>query len=136
MLASQFAQSFPQLYEFLIDKDKLDLRVQEMVAGEPTNRPLSRLLYSPGPRPNPDAVAWHETVNSHLMRSTAHPETMRESVSMAYDMVFNAWTFQAERAFHGLASYIKCVPGFSDLLLDDRIILLKQGRVEALNILK
>ena len=50
-------------------------------------------------------------------------------------IVFRRWSTQAERTVHSLAIFVKTIPGFSNLLLDDRITLMKRSRVEALSIL-
>ena len=136
MLSSQFEQSFETLYHFLTDKSTIDERVREMVGELYRNQPLTRLMYSPGHTPNPQAQSWYELINSHLASASCNPEEQDVSNVLAQDMVFDAWSFQAEKVFHGLTSFAKSLPGFSDLLLDDRIILLKEGRADALNILK
>ncbi|XP_067935191.1 peroxisome proliferator-activated receptor alpha-like isoform X2 [Watersipora subatra] len=131
MLFEQFEQSFLSVYEFYMGKEKIDMRVREMLADQES--PLSLVLYSPGHSPNQEAKNWVDTINANLVEMSYHAQ---DETSSAHNMVFDAWAFQTEKNFHGLASYVKCLPGFSDLQIDDRIILLKEGRVDSLSVLK
>ena len=132
-LTAQFVQSFPILIEFLQDKIMVDKRIEQVVDLQ-SCQPITKLHYLKGHSPEPMAQPWYETVSALFDELLSEPD--HEKAHSLHCVVFSAWSLQIEKSVHGLASYAKSLPGYSDLLLDDRIILLKQARTDIMNILK
>lgn len=127
-LSESFKNCFVEICFFLERKEDIKERIYEMIANEGVSIPLERPIFSPGH--NSNLMEWVHNFRAALQYSNEDGECM------ASEMIFEAWMTEAERFFHCYAQFAKNLPGYSDLLLDDRIILLKQARGDSLNLMR
>jgi len=137
MLAWQFQQSFQQLLIFYTSKKEVEMRIHELITS-PQTQQEARMLYSPGHDPCDMAKEWYVTINERieLMKASQSAEELKMARSGVEDLIFSGWALQIEQILYGMTSFAKSLPGFSDLVMDDRIILLKQGRVDTIHVLR
>lgn len=121
-----FSHSFADIFCFINLRRLIVERVYNLVYEQSVTLPLNTLLFSPGP-------------NSHLMewadefsRCINNPDTYQQGIQAILD----GWFCELEKNFHGITHFAKQIPGFSDLQLDDRIILLKSARLDAIHSLR
>lgn len=132
MLATQFERNFPFVCHAITGKSEMELRIKKLLGDDDRKgRELDHVLFSPGHSSTPEARAWFDTADRHLRYVSSNAEVQRITNAVGNDMVFDNWALRAEELFHGLANFLKCLSGFSDLQLDDKIILLKEGRIES-----
>lgn len=130
ILVGVFKNAFSDLYCFMNLRLVITERAYELAQAEnlsPTT-PIEMPIFSPGL--NSSMGIWIDEFYERMN------EVDESGECKGMQMIFHAWMCEAERTFHGFTSFAKNLPGFSDLILDDRIILLKQARVETMNMLR
>lgn len=126
VLVELFKNSFSDIYCFINLRMVIVERVYNLIHSENVTLPMNLPLYSPG-------------ANSHLMEWAEEFTQLIESednYQHGLQLLMDAWLEEVERHFHGLTHFAKQIPGFSELLLDDKIILLKQARGDAMHSLR
>lgn len=136
LLSYNFITNFPEILSYFMDEDKINAQVQTLFDEHALNSAECVLqpMYSPGHTPSAEVEGWFEALiemYNNWSLSQNHYE-----LEPIQDKLFQAWVTEVERTFHQLTSFAKLLPGFNDLLLDDRIILLKTARTDSMNFIR
>lgn len=122
--------SFPDLNAFLRNKDEIWTRINQMVRDHcPPNTVPDYPIYSPGCgteilKPINDQFS----IASQQLKSAN--ESFLPSSPHAVNMLWQNWMMVAEALFIQLTRFAKQLPGFAELHIDDKIVLLKAARIE------
>ncbi|XP_067945496.1 peroxisome proliferator-activated receptor alpha-like isoform X2 [Watersipora subatra] len=128
-------ENFTQLNSFMQNQSELTAKIDKLVAEHCPNTIPDYPLYFPGSgqvqqfgglcQDFRDAAAQLELANS----LSASPPVQ------SLNVLWRNWMAIAELLFVQLTRFAKQLPGFNDLLVDDKIILLKSARIEVSTIM-
>lgn len=114
---------------YMKQQDDIDARMNKLIVDHcPSDTIPDHTIYSPGSGP----VQVFKEFNDKLSEAAAR-QTNSDAPSPApqdVNVLWTNWMNIAEILFIQLTKFAKLIPGFSDLHIDDRIVLLKAARIE------
>ena len=98
---------------------------------------LDMCLYSPGENSDMELQKWFEEYRKLITAQQSCPPEMCHTYKAQIDAAgFHVWCKSVEKIFLQLLNFAKSIPGFSDLQMEDRIILLRSARCEILQVIR
>lgn len=147
MLDAQFANCFTDIYKFAEKRETIFKRASEVMGEEIWGKPIEEMILCPGENSNsssPLTDVFHRISELFKEGNELPNETPLEFGSLdpglilelASSSLFEVSTKEIDQMFTNLTKFAKIVPGFLHLEMEDRIVLIKQGKTELLNIIR
>jgi len=147
VIAAAFREAFPTVTHAIEEKVNIHQRVKEAFkrTGMSKQEIMRKGFYIPGHSINEsmrNGIVAFEAANRVISTRAydidkIHFEKIRSDPQIRHALrsIWGSWVQQLEARFRGLISFSKKLPGFSDLCMEDRMILLKTCRFEAMVVL-
>ena len=136
-------ECFLELNAFMSNKPQLDARFDQLIHEACLASPDGKVyepLYSPGPAGNEQPISQlyaelKETARQTRMAAALCPADNTPAPADSINILWKNWMMVAEILFVQVTKYAKRLPGFEQLYLDDKVILLKSARIEIMTIM-
>lgn len=126
VLSELFDRCFADIYYFVAQRKTILERVDKLVHEHNVTPPLSRPLFSLGS--NSKLKDWASKFTSLL----ENPDGRQQAAKS----MMESWYSNFEKYYGAIAAFAKQIPGYLNLAIDDRIILLKTGGLDAIYCLR